>query len=145
MRSFVAFRYGFRTLFHPVKERLFTDLNQPAASERRKTGGVNQLIGAHSGNSHNAPDVRHAHHRVGRRLEVDHFRPLAQIGFDFGEAAHIGQQEPDAEMAENLLQQSVGADASLLLPVISLLDGHLLAKVLHGTKLPCAIIIATSP
>jgi len=40
----------------------------------------------------------------------------------------------------------IGApDASLLLPVISLLDGHLLAKVLHGTKLPCAIIIATSP
>jgi len=44
MRSFVAFRYGFRTLFHPVKERLFTDLNQPAASERRKTGGVNQFM-----------------------------------------------------------------------------------------------------
>ena len=37
----------------------------------------------------------------------------------------------------------IGAlDASLLLPVISLLDGHSLVKVLCGTKLPTAIIIA---
>ena len=33
-------------------------------------------------------------------------------------------------------------DASLLLLVISLLDGHSLVKVLCGTKLPTAIIIA---
>ena len=37
----------------------------------------------------------------------------------------------------------IGApDASLLLPVISLLDGHSLVKVLCGMKLPTAIIIA---
>ena len=40
----------------------------------------------------------------------------------------------------------IGApDASLLLPVISFLDGHSLVKVLFGTKLPTAIIIADYP
>lgn len=34
---------------------------------------------------------------------------------------------------------------SLPLPVISLLDGHSLVKVLCGTKLPIAIIIADYP
>ncbi len=41
---------------------------------------------------------------------------------------------------------AIGApNASLLLPVISLLDGHSLVKVLCGTKLPTAIIIAYYP
>ena len=39
----------------------------------------------------------------------------------------------------------VQPEASLLLPVISLLDGHSLVKVLCGTKLPTAIIIADYP
>ena len=56
-----------------------------------------------------AADVRHAHHRVGRRLEVDHFRPLAQLRFHRGGVAEVGQQEADAEAAENLFQQPVGA------------------------------------
>lgn len=102
MRSFVAFRYGFRTLFHPVKERLFTDLNQPAASERRKTGGVNQLIGAHSGNSHNAPDVRH-----GPDSQVILLTPAADMAHQVAEAVERQLAElPRAETARQALSAS---------------------------------------
>ena len=47
-RFFVASRYGFGAFCHPFKESSFADLDKPATAERRKAGGVYQLIGARS-------------------------------------------------------------------------------------------------